>query len=150
MTVNELMYDALKYDEPLLAYSVFWSIKQGLCKANDHVKEFKTELVNQEEVNDLIKQNVLGMNMLKLYAMPTKPNHSLLVFAETEAAAKGHYLNELGNLPRTVHDMTHKLDTTFWFGEEQGYKTLRKVRDETLMFPSTVMEYDKTTQKWRN
>lgn len=150
MTVNELMYDALKYDEPLLAYSVFWSIKQGLCKAQDHARTFKAELVNQEEVNELIKQNVLGVNTLKLYAMPTKENHSLLVFAESEASAKGHYLNELGVLPKKVHDMTNKLDTTFWLGEEQGYKTLREVRDETLMFPSTVMEYDKTTQKWRN
>lgn len=150
MTVNELMYDALKYDEPLLAYSVFWSIKQGLCKAQDHVREFKTELVIQEEVNELVEQNPLGMNTLKLYAMPTKENHSLLVFADSEASAKGHYLSEQGKLPRLIHDMTFKLDTTFWFGEEQGYKTLRKVRDETLMFPSTVMEYDKTTQKWRN
>lgn len=146
MTVNELMYDALKYDEPLLAYSVFWSIKKGLCKAHDHVKLFKAELVNQEEVYELIKQNALGMKSFNLYSMPTTPGHHLIVFAESEASAKGHYLNEKGVLPKKIYDMTSKLDTSFWYGKERGYKTFREVRDETIMFPSTVMEYDKTTK----
>ncbi len=150
MTVNELMYDALKYDETLLAYSLFWSIKKGLCKAHDHVNKFDMGIVNQKEVYELMEQNPLGIKKMNLYSMPTFPNQHLIVFAESEASARGHYLSEVGILPRLIHDMNDKLDTTFWFGEEQGYKTLRTVRDETLMFPSTVMEYDKTTQKWRN
>lgn len=143
MTVNELLYDAIKYDEELLAYSVYWSIKNGLCNGLDNVKQFKAELVNGDEVKEMINRNELDMRIIKLYTMPTISDKHLIVLAESEASAKGHYLNEIGTLPQKIFDISAKMDKTFWFGDEIGYKSIRKFKDETLMFPITVMEFTK-------
>lgn len=144
MTVNELLYDAIKYDEELLAYSIYWSIKNGLCNGLDHVKKFKAELVNGVEVKEMISKNELDMRIIKLYSMPTTLGCHLIVLAENEASAKGQYLSEIGVLPTKVFDISTKMDKSFWFGKEIGYKSIRKFKDETLMFPATVMEYEKT------
>lgn len=143
MTVNELLYDAIKYDEELLAYSVYWSIKKGLCNGLDNVKQFKAELVDAAEVKEMIARNELDMRIIKVYSMPTTPGSHLIVLAENEASAKGHYLNEIGKLPQKIFDISTKMDKSFWFGKEIGYKSIRKFRDEALIFPTTVMEFTK-------
>lgn len=143
MTVNELLYDAIKYDEELLAYSVYWSIKTGLCNGLDSVKQFNSDLVNVDEVKQMIAQNELDMRIVKLYSMPTTPGSHLIVLAENEKTAKGQYLNDVGKLPQKIFDISGKMDKTFWFGKEIGYKSIREIKDKTLMFPVTVMEYEK-------
>lgn len=143
MTVNELLFDAIKYDEELLAYSIYWSLKKGLCNGLDQAEQFQAELVNGTEVKEMIANNELGMKIIKLYSMPTTPGSHLIVLAEDEASAKGHYLSEVGRLPNKVFDISIRMDKSFWF-EDIGYKSIRKIKDETLMFPVTVMEYQKT------
>jgi|GEM_PF-2006970 len=146
MTVNELLYDAIKYDEELLAYSIYWSIKSGLCKGLDDAKKFQSELVDAAEVKNMIQRNELDMRIVKLYSMPTTPGCHLIILALNEASAKGHYLSEMGKLPKKIFDISIKMDKTFWFGEEIGYKSIRKFKEETLMFPVTVMEYEKVSR----
>jgi hypothetical protein len=150
MTINELLYDAIKHEETFLAYSLYWSMQKGICKATDSVKTFHAKQVDANEVNKLIESNPLGIQIMKLFVMPTGGNFHLFVLAENEADAKGVFLNEVGILPRKVVDMTIKLDTTFWLGENIGYKSCREVKNETLMFPHVIGEYDKNTQKWRD
>ena len=143
MTINELLYDAIKHEETFLAYSLYWSIQQGHCKATDSIKTFRAKKQDIDEINKLIESNPLGIQIMKLYSMKTKDGQNLIVLAESESSAKGHYLSEERVLPSKVHDMTNKMDTSFWYGEEEGYKSFSQVRDETLMFPSTVMRYKK-------
>mgnify|MGYP003483294309 FL=1 len=150
MTINELLYDAIKYEETFLAYSLYWSMQQGNCKGADSVKTFHAKQVDPIEVNKLIESNPLGIQIMGLYVMPTGGNFHLFVLAANEAIAKGVFLSEVGVLPKKVVDMTIKMDTTFWFGEDTGYKSCREIKNETLMFPHIVGEYDKNTQKWRN
>jgi len=142
VTINELLYDAIKHEETFLAYSLYWSMKQGHCKATDSIKTFRAKKQDIEEINKLIESNPLGIQIMKLYSMKTKDGQNLIVLAENESSAKGHYLSEEGILPSKIHDMTNKMDTSFWYGEE-GYKSFSQIRDETLMFPSTVMRYAK-------
>ena len=140
MTINELLYDAIKYEETFLAYSLYWSLQQGYCKSLDDSKAFKCNLVDLIEINKLVESNPLGIKIMGLYSMPINKNH-LIVLAENEASAKGHYLSEIGKLPSKIQDMTNKMDTSFWYGKGQGYKSFREIKENTLIFPSTVMEY---------
>lgn len=150
MTINELLYDAIKYEESFLAYSLYWSMQQGLCKAHDNIKTYSVKNVDIKEVNKLVESNPLGIQTMKLYSMPIQDEWFLIVLAANEGSARGAFLEHKGKLPESIVDMTVKMDSTFWFGENDGYKSCREIRDETLMFPHIVMEYDKSTQKWRN
>lgn len=143
MTYNELLIDAIKYDEEKLAYSVYWLIKNGVIKGNDYASSVDWDKVNHEEVEVMRKQNELNICTIKLFTMPLGKGKHFLVFADSEQSARGHCLNELGYTPNKIFDITNKLDNSFWFPEKQKYQSLRELRDETLIFPATAMIFEK-------
>lgn len=143
MTFNELLYDAIKYDEEKLAYSVYWLIKNNVVKGSNYARSIDWDLVNHDEVEAMRKRNELNMSTIKLFSMPLGEGKHLLVFADNEQSAKGHCLNEIGKIPNKIFDITNKLDTSFWFPEKQKYQSLRELRDELLMFPATAMVFQK-------
>ena len=142
MTVGEYFSVALNYGEDLLANSIFWSIKNGVCQAHDDISSFKPELVNAKEVERMREQNEIGIRSIKLYSIPTGPRVCLYVLAENEQSARGAYLNEIETLPKSIEDISHQMDRSFWI-EGIGYKTVREMKDEILMFPAILFEYEK-------
>mgnify|MGYP001279734370 FL=1 len=143
MTFNELLMDAIKCDEELMAYSVLWLIKNGIVKGTDSANNVDWDLVNHEEVKELRKRNELNMKPIKLYTVPMGNNQHMIIFAESVESARGHYLNETGKLPAKIFDITTKMDKSFWFEDIKQYKSLRQLKDETLVFPATAMIYEK-------
>jgi hypothetical protein len=143
MTFNELMFDAIKYDEERMAYSVFWLIKNGIVKGTDNANNVDWDLVNHQEVEEMRKRNELNLKPIKLYSVPMGNNFHMIIFAESVESARGHYLNETGKLPAKIFDITTKMDKSFWFEDIKKYKSLRQLRDETLVFPATAMIFEK-------
>ena len=143
MTYNEFLYDAIKFDEPKLAYPLYYLIKNGIVNGSDYYKREVLLSVPQIEVDKLIAENVLNLNKIKLYSVPLGNGQHFILFAESEESARGHCLNELGRLPTKIIDITQKMDMSFWFEEKKKYQSLREIKDETLTFPSSVMIFEK-------
>lgn len=143
MTYYELLNDAIKYDEEKHAYSVYWLIKNGVVKGTDNVSRVNWGLVNFDEVQAMMERNELNLKIIKLYSIPLGNNKHILIFAQDEQSARGHCMNETGQLPSKIFDISSKMDEDFWFEETKQYKSLRRIRDETLMFPATAFIYEK-------
>ena len=141
MTFNELLLDAIKFDEVWMAYSVYWLIKNDVYKGTDSIKQVNWGLINEEEVKQMMERNDLNLNPVKLYTIPLGNDLHFLVFALTEESARGHCMNELGRLPEKIFDISQKMEMSFWFEDRQEYKSLRELKDETLIFPATAMVY---------
>ena len=141
MTFNELLLDAIKFDEVWMAYSVYWLIKNDVYKGTDSIKQVNWGLINEDEVKQMMERNDLNLNPVKLYTIPLGNDLHFLVFALTEESARGHCLNELGRLPEKIFDISQKMEMSFWFEDRQEYKSLRELKDEMLMFPATAMVY---------
>lgn len=141
MTFNELLLDAIKFDEVWMAYSVYWLIKNDVYKGTDSIKQVNWGLINEEEVKQMMERNDLNLNPVKLYTIPLGNDLHFLIFALTEESARGHCLNELGRLPEKIFDISQKMEMSFWFEDRQEYKSLRELKDETLIFPATAMVY---------
>ena len=141
MTFNELLLDAIKFDEVWMAYSVYWLIKNDVYKGTDSIKQVNWGLINEDEVKQMMERNDLNLNPVKLYTIPLGNDLHFLIFALTEESARGHCLNELGRLPEKIFDISQKMEMSFWFEDRQEYKSLRELKDEMLMFPATAMVY---------
>lgn len=141
MTFNELLLDAIKFDEVWMAYSVYWLIKNDVYKGTDSIKQVNWGLINEDEVKQMMERNDLNLNPVKLYTIPLGNDLHFLIFALTEESARGHCMNELGRLPEKIFDISQKMEMSFWFEDRQEYKSLRELKDETLMFPATAMVY---------
>lgn len=143
LTFNELLADAIRFDEIRMAYSVYWLIKNGVVNGTDLVNGTDWDIVNHEEVTEMMKRNELNLKPIKLYSVPMGNRRHMIIFAQDEESAKGHYLNETGKLPAKIFDITTKIDESFWFEDIKKYKSLRQLRDETLVFPATAMIFEK-------
>ena len=147
MTFNELLLDAIKFDEVWMAYSVYWLIKNDIYKGTDNIRQVNWGLINEDEVKRMMERNDLNLNPVKLYTTPLGNDLHFLIFALTEESARGHCLNELGRLPEKIFDISQKMEMSFWFEDRQEYKSLRELKDETLMFPATAMVYQANRAK---
>lgn len=143
VTYNEFFYDAIKFDEPRLAYPLYYLIKNNLVNGNDRYSREMLLSVPHSEVEKLMQENILNMNKIKLYSVPLGNRQHFILLAENEESARGHCFNTLGRLPNKIIDISHKMDMEFWFDDIKKYKTLREIKDETLMFPSSVMLFEK-------
>ncbi|MFS0819645.1 hypothetical protein ABC382_22510 [Lysinibacillus sp. 1P01SD] len=143
MTFNELLLEAIKCDDELLAYSIYWLIKNNVVKGTDFANNINWNLVNHEEVKQMRERNELNLQTIKTYSVPLGNRHHIIIFAQNEESAKGHVYAELGRIPIKIFDISNKMDMSFWFPEQQKNKSLRQVKDETLVFPATAMIFTK-------
>ncbi|WP_421924861.1 hypothetical protein [Lysinibacillus capsici] len=143
MTFNELLLEAIKCDDELLAYSIYWLIKNNVVKGTDFANNINWNLVNHEEVKQMRERNELNLQTIKAYSVPLGNKQHIIIFAQSEESAKGHVYAELGRIPTKIFDISNKMDMSFWFPEQQKNKSLRQVRDETLVFPATAMIFTK-------
>lgn len=143
MTYQELLLDAIKYDEEKLAYSLYWLIRNGIVKGSEYAKSINWDLVNHSEVQAMREKNELNINPIKLFSVPMGSNQHMIIFAQDEKSARGHYLNETDQLPSKIFDISNDMDKRFWFPDKNKYQSLRELKDETLVFPGTAMIYEK-------
>lgn len=143
MTFNELLLEAIKSDDELLAYSIYWLIKNDVKKGNDFANNINWNLVNHEEVKQMRERNELNLQTIKTYSAPLGDGRHIIIFAKDEESARGHVYTELGRIPTKIFDISNKIDMSFWFPEQQKNKSLRQVKDETLVFPATAMIFTK-------
>jgi len=143
VTFNELLLDAIKCDDELLAYSIYWLIKNNVVKGTDWAKNINWNLVNHEDVKQMRERNELNLQIIKVYTVPLGNKQHMIIFAQSEESAKGHVYAELGRIPTKIFDISNKMDMSFWLPEQQKIKSLRQVKDETLIFPATVMIFEK-------
>lgn len=138
-----MLLDAIKFDEEKLAYSVYWLIQKGIVKGTDYASRVNWDLVNHNEAQQMRERNELNLNPIKLYSVPMGNNKHMLIFAQSEESARGHYWNETNELPKKIFDISKDIDKSFWFPEENKYRSLRNLKDETLVFPATAMIFEK-------
>lgn len=143
MTFNELLLEAIKCDDELLAYSIYWLIKNNVVKGTDFANNINWNLVNHEEVKRMRERNELNLQTIKTYSVLLGNRQHIIIFAQSEESAKGHVYAELGRIPTKIFDISNKMDMSFWFPEQQKNKSLRQVKDETLVFPATAMIFTK-------
>ncbi|MEB7455105.1 hypothetical protein [Lysinibacillus sphaericus] len=143
MTFNELLLEAIKCDDELLAYSIYWLIKNNVVKGTDRANNINWNLVHHEEVKQMRERNELNLQTVKTYSVPLGNRQHIIIFAQSEESAKGHVYAELGRIPTKIFDISNKMDMSFWFPEQQKNKSLRQMKDETLVFPATAMIFTK-------
>lgn len=143
MTIQELMHDAFKFDEPKLAYSIYWAIQKGLAQPNESFKSFQQVALNQEEIDQLIKDNPLEMDSTKLFTAKVEEGLFHLVLASNEKDARGEIYKETGNVPGRIFDITKDMDSPLWDETTRKGTTIRKIKDSALRIPHYIGVYDK-------
>ncbi|MDN4609152.1 hypothetical protein [Sporosarcina highlanderae] len=131
MKLGEVFADAIQYDEPRLAYSIYWATQNGHNSSQSY-ETLKTIEIDWVAVDGLIKSNPLNISAIRLYSYKEGDGFHF-VLAKSVREAKIELLNELGWVPEPVHDVSHGMDKFLWRNGEMVY--IRKIKDTSLKFP---------------
>lgn len=142
MNISDSLGHAIKDGMDRYAYSLLWLVQNGVYDGSADINSVDFSKVDHAAVTELAKTGLLEFNNIQLYSMPIESRLYMLVFAKNESDARGAFLTDQNRLPTRIDNMTTKMDISFYFGEV-GHKTLRELKDETLIFPTIALKYDK-------
>lgn len=143
MTINELLSDALAYEESFLAHAIYTGIKSGVLKGDDSADGDIFENVNLEEAHKLHQQNILGIQSVKLYASPLSKSMFAMFFAESEEIARKLYKKEFRKECSSMHRLEYGLDASTYNLETKEHRTWREERDSLPELPAYAGIFEK-------
>lgn len=146
-TIKQLLYDAVEYDETLLAHAIYIAVQDGLVNMEDLASEFDIDKLDFEKVKKAEAENYLAISFIKLYAMPLEPGCFAFVLAKNEDEAEAEYRREYGYAPRKVLDMHSNIDRLLYFPEKNKYMSFRTIRSQVQNFPYFVCEFQSDKRK---
>lgn len=132
VTVREQYEHYIKYEQSYMAHLLHHLLKEGHIKLEDDCNKINYSLVNEAKVNELVEQNYLCFNPIKIYSLKVDDYRFAFVFAKDEAEAK-EFTKSLKHKPRNCHE--YMLDIEM---ERDGGKvlTFRDMKKEHDTFPA--------------
>lgn len=139
MTNNEMLMAAIEFEEVEFAFDLFYLISHGHLDANAKYDSPNWNLVDKKVVNEMMKQNLLGFDIVNIYCIRLNVEDYEIFFAKNEEQARGYALNKYRFLPKIVQMDKSKYLKEFYFQDSKEYKSLLQIRQESNVFPRHAM-----------
>ena len=133
-TVKEYLNACMEYEEVYGFYCIYYLLRERIVLPSTFISQVDWLLVNEIEVQELIKDNPLKIKQTELYAVKGKEK-TMVILAENLEQVRGLMLKKFGKLPKIIKMPSSKLDVSFWFEENGTYKTLREIKSTIKEFP---------------
>ena len=142
MTNYEMLLAAMEFEEVEFSYDIYFLIQEGYLKADAEYSSEGTNwnLVDKAVVNEYMRQNLLGFDVINLYAVRINASDHMIIMARKGEDARGYALNKLGQGNYKINRMPkEKWLKDFYFPETKEYKSLMDIRKEQTVFPTHII-----------
>lgn len=138
-TINQLLLDAIKYDEVFMAYSIYLAVQEGVLKLSDGEEKFREVQFPDEKIRAAIESDSLKLytNMIKLYLVRYENDYAVYLSKSEKEVASYHY-KLFGEAAERIVDMTHKKDTEIYDEAVNDYLSFRDIQERTVSFPRFI------------
>jgi len=136
-----MLLAAMEFEEIDIAYDLYFLIQEGILSPDAEYRELGSiwNKVDRKITNEWRKNNLLGFDLIHLYACRINASDWMIIMSRTEEEARGYALNKLGAIPKLIHMPKEKFLTSFWFEETKEYKSLMDIKQETASFPTHII-----------
>ena len=139
MTVGEELAEAIYYDDPFLAHTLYFALLKGYVQEDDPRSKLPTDL-DYETITKMRDDNLLQMCTIKLFNIPLGEGRHAIYLARSEDDARAKHFKIYGRLAQRVIDASHRMDGSLYWNDTGVSKTFREMKREALEFPSFVGE----------
>jgi hypothetical protein len=148
-TIRELYTDAVVFENPFMAYGIFLLAQRNLIdwEADEHT--LSLDPLSFEEINEAMKQNLLGLNVVNLYTLKTAWNTFAFILANDAKSATGEYIRVNKRKPEFTVEVNDRMDHSMHHEAKGKTMTFREIRNQIKKFPYYVCDYvkEETTYK---
>ena len=141
MTNQEMLLAAIEFEEVEFAADLFYLMQEGYIDANSEytLSGQDWNKVDYKAREALIESNVLGFDIINLYAARINVEDWMIIMARDFESARGYALNVLGALPKIIQMPKEKWLTEFYFPNTKQTKSLADIRKESTVFPKHIL-----------
>jgi hypothetical protein len=132
MLIKEAYFDSLRYEESSLAHYIHHLLAEKIISLDDDISKLNLDRANHEKVAEMIQNNVLGINKVRVYSIKMNQKDFVFIFALSEEEAIRYYTKTFRQRPWNCHE--HLLDYQFYRGNEGV--SFRDRRKECDHFPA--------------
>lgn len=146
-TIRELYANAFSLEQPFMLYGIYLLAEQNLIDWESDEETLNFDSLTFQEINAAIKENPLGMNVIRLYTMKIRDNEFAFILAKNEKEAVSEFKNVHHAEPVFTVDITNKIDTSMYDEKSKQYLSFQEIRNETTAFPHYVCDCEKDNLK---
>jgi hypothetical protein len=139
MLVRDVYLDSLRYEETSLSHCIHHLLEEKIITLDDDMTKIDFGQVNLQKVTEMLENNVLGFQKLKIFSLKRSKNEFVFIFAATQQDAIPHFTETYRQLP--LNCIEYPLDFQFNRGNE--VISFRDLRKEFISFPAVVGCYKK-------
>ena len=133
-TIETLYGDAIRYEELVLAHYILCLIQEGKITWSDESSILTEVQADREKLTDMIKNNILGICQIHMYALKVKRGKWVFIYAKSPEEAKQHLRTTTGskslNCRKIPADQRVSIDNRFL--------NFREWKKEQSVFPCLV------------
>ena len=139
MTVKELYESAIREEMSELAHCIHHLLSEGKISLDDDSKDIDYSQINIETVVQMVKENVLGFNPMKIFSLKYSDVRYVFIYAKDKQQAKEHFKKLFRKEPMNCIEMY--MDERMTVGNR--VVTFREYRKEFEHFPAFAGIYEK-------
>ena len=139
MLIKELYTLSLLYEEMVLAHYIYYLLGEGKISLEDDVENLNFNDAEQDIVDALIENNVLGFQKIRIFSLKRKPNQFAFIFARDRNSAIKHFIDIFHQKPLNCVEIL--LDYEILRGNE--IISFRELKHEYTEFPAFVGIYER-------
>lgn len=129
-TMHETFAAALSCEDAFLATVIYWCLQEGrlqLADASDMLDTIVFTETEKETIRQCVKNDVLGLKRIKLYAFPCREGSYALIFSEHVVSAAQLFEAIYGFRPERAFDVYDRLKCRMYFvnGQVQTIQELK-------------------------
>lgn len=142
-TIRKLYTDAVVFENPFMAYGIFLLAQRNLIDWEADEETLSFDPLSFEEINEAMKQNLLGLNQINLYTMKTG-NKFAFILAKDAKSAANEYVKANKRKPDFTVEINDRMDHSMHLEKTGNTLSFREVRNQTNTFPHYVGDFEKT------
>jgi len=135
--VRELLLDAVKENQSLLAHSLYIAIQQNIIKSTDSAVNIPFKKFPMDDCLNAHKKNLLCMHPTKMFAVPHN-NFFAYYFAKNEQDVIDLHKKLFGHITKKPIDVSERIYMTIYDEEKKRYEDLYELRDKTMKLPAFI------------
>ena len=137
-TINELLLDAVEYNEYSLAYSLFIAAQKKIIKLSDPVEKIDYDKFPHDHIQLALANDALNLkaNSIKLFLVKRLENDYAVYFARNEKEVQDLHYKVFNYIPTNLIDRSTMIDSSIWDDNRKKYISFRQLKKLTQVFPS--------------
>lgn len=136
-TMKTELMDAIKYDEPFLAHSIYYAIQQGYVKIDDPYDDLPADM-DYDTIKKMQNANFLQMCTVKIFNIPFGQGMHAIYLATSENDARAKHFTIYREHAQWIQDASSRMDVSLYCEETGVNKSFREMKREAAEFPCYV------------